>query len=737
MTFFRTNHRLTKKLFNLAKKRSLHKTKKLKNDIYKNPTKYLTVDELYGQTENSKNDILNHIKQLSTNTTKLKQSYIPRIRELNDLKNQCIQKLGRRNIKKNKNMIHNYHSKHNELIDIDMEYYVYKTFGSQYENYKICQYCKHYDILNIDLLSKKFDYFDITQFHFNPSKTCFSFCIDFIGNRNYHFFIKNIYENRIQYIPLHRKQETFVCIHKTLSQIPIYKQLSESYLWVDDETIIYIANDRYYNSSACYTINLYSKDRKLIFKSTDYKQLSLHELHSNQYILLYSSSYHSDEIYVLDIQENKIKCIDIPVLKDKSFVKYPYIDHINATWYVLKQDKGTFSFMKTMDFRKYKILFIKKDNYLDVREVQYMNGLFVFFIKVKGQMYIEIYDQCSNKLKRIQNKNMCSISQSCYLNTMNLIPESNKLYFYSSSFTKQNKLFLLETDKEHNYNIDEVSMNQTKYSRIFNSKFVEEVVYLKQNTIMITKIYKKGLNLRNCKCLLYGYGAYGDHYDATFNANKILTLCEKGFLVVISQISGDGALGFQQRRNGMLEKKKNTFTDFIYIIDEYLFKNQITTKDKLVIWGRSAGGLLIGAVLNMRPDICKLAILGVPFLSPFLTMSSHKNPLGIESHSEWGNPYDPKYTDYIQSYSPYQNIQNDGNYPHMFIYSNLNDTSVPYTEPYIYYKSLKKNVDVYKNNDKDLYLHIEDKFGHMQGTSLKDKEKQYAILFTFIEKYIS
>ena len=737
MPLYGTKNRLTRKLFNLARKRALCKTKKLKKDIYLNPTKYLTIDELYHQPEKSKNDILKYIKTFSTNKTKLKRKYLPRIKELKYLKHQCIQKLGTKQIRKNKNLIHSYHGKHKELLDIEMEYYIYKTFGTQYENYKISQYCKHYDILNIDSLSKQFDYFEITQFVFNPSKTSFSFCVDFIGNRNYYFFIKHIYENRIQHIPLHRNNESFICIHKTLSQKPIYKQMSDSYVWVDDETILYVANDKYYNSTMCYTMNVHSNTRKLVFKSLTYKQLSLHTLHSNEYILLYSSTYHSDEIYVLDILEDKIHCIDRPILKDKEFVKYPYIEHVNATWYVLKQDKGTFSFMKTMDFRKYQLLFIKKDNYLDVREVHYMNELFVFFMKSKGEMYIEIYNNCSNKLKRIEDKNMCDISQSCYLNTMNIIPETDKIYFYSSSFTKPNKLFLFEADKEHNYDVNEIPMLESKSTKKVNSKFVEEVVYLKDNTIMITKIYKKGLKLHNCKCLLYGYGAYGDHYDSTFNANQILTLCDKGFLVVISQISGDGALGFNQRRNGMLEKKKNTFTDFIYIIDEYLCKKQITNKDKLVIWGRSAGGLLIGAVLNMRPDICKLAILGVPFLSPFLTMSSHKNPLGIESHSEWGNPHHSKEGDYIHSYSPYQNIEKDGNYPHMFIYSNLNDTFVPYTEPYIYYKSLKENVDVFQKNKKDIYLHIEDKFGHNQGSSLKDKERQYAIIFTCIEKYIS
>ena len=232
---------------------------------------------------------------------------------------------------------------------------------------------------------------------------------------------------------------------------------------------------------------------------------------------------------------------------------------------------------------------------------------------------------------------------------MNVLPESGKIYFHTSSFIEQNKLFMLEIDKAQNTRLEEQNIWNNSWTGVRDdgqridwseNRYCEEVVFLKKNTIMLTKIYKKGLALKNAKCILYGYGSYGDHYDATYNTKQILSLCERGFLVIISQISGDGTLGFKQRRNGMLEKKKNSFHDFIYIIENYLFKNKITNRDKLVIWGRSAGGLLIGAVLNMRPDLCKVAIMGVPFVAPLTALSSEKTPLGFESHSEWGDPQD-------------------------------------------------------------------------------------------------
>ena len=748
MKLFFDKRNLSKKLINLAEKRDLYgrytrkhrKGDKRRKHILNNPSKFLKMDELY-LSKGGYNDILKYAKQFSYNVTKYNKKFASRMKFLKKKRRECIRQLKKRDIEKNRKKIHKYHNKYNKyniLLDVNTDYYIYKEFGSQYENYKISHYCDHYDILNIDRLMKHFEYFDITQFDFNPSKTCFSFCIDFVGNRNYHFFVKDIYEDKVKYIPLHRKNENMVNIHNFMTHhSSIQRQLNGSYYWVDDDTILYISNNAYYNTSSCYTMNIHTLKRKLIYQNKQHRQLSLYDVYSGFYYLLYSSTYHSDEVYVLDIQNNNIVCIQTPVLKNKDFVLYHYIDHIDATWYILKQDKETFSFLKTSDFRHFDVLFVKKDKYLDVRDVHYMNETFVFFFKVKGTMYIEMYLLCDKKMKKLRNTTLCDVKNSCSLQIMNTIPEQNKVFFYSSSFTKPNRLFVLEITKTHDCAMNEVPVDTiVPTSSATKTEFCEEVVYLKQHTIMITKIYKKGLSLKNCKCVLYGYGAYGDHYDATFNSNQILVLCEQGFLVVLSQIRGDGALGFQQRYNGMLRKKENTFSDFIYIIEDYLFKEKITNKDKLLIWGRSAGGLLIGAVLNMRPHICRAAIMGVPFVSPTLTMSSDKNPLGFESHSEWGNPLNKGNMDYIQSYSPYQNIDPKGDYPHLFIYSNINDTLVPYNEPFMYYKSMKQNVEVFKENKKDIYLHIEDKFGHSQGSALKDKEYQQARLFTFIEKYI-
>ena len=247
--------------------------------------------------------------------------------------------------------------------------------------------------------------------------------------------------------------------------------------------------------------------------------------------------------------------------------------------------------------------------------------------------------------------------------------------------------------------------------------------------LYFTLMYKKGHSLKQSKCILYGYGAYGDNLDRGY-LPFIFELLDKGFIVAFAHIRGGGEFGFKGYEEGRLLNKKNTFIDFMDII-QYLYKHY-TTKELLTIWGRSAGGLLIACVLNLKPDICHLAILGVPFITPILTMKNKHNPLGFESHSEFGNPFIPSNLKYLESYDPLSHISN-GNYPNIFIYTNLNDTIVPYKESLMYYEALKK-IDVFKDNKKELTLFIDPLYGHEQGNSTYQTQESFARIIDVIYK---
>jgi oligopeptidase B len=185
---------------------------------------------------------------------------------------------------------------------------------------------------------------------------------------------------------------------------------------------------------------------------------------------------------------------------------------------------------------------------------------------------------------------------------------------------------------------------------------------------------------------LYAYGSYGISIDINFNSN-LFSLVDRGVVVAIAHIRGGGEMGKAWHEAGRMMNKKNTFTDFIDCAD-FLVKNKYGSKDRLVIEGRSAGGLLMGAVLNMRPDLFHAAIVGVPFVDVINTMLDESLPLTVGEFEEWGNPKQKAAFDYMYSYSPYDNIEAKP-YPNMLVKTSFNDSQVMYWEPAKYVAKMR------------------------------------------------
>lgn len=197
--------------------------------------------------------------------------------------------------------------------------------------------------------------------------------------------------------------------------------------------------------------------------------------------------------------------------------------------------------------------------------------------------------------------------------------------------------------------------------------------------IPISIVYRNGVKRDGTNPLvLYGYGSYGYSSDAYFNVYGV-SLLDRGFVYAIAHVRGGEELGRQWYEDGKLLKKKNTFTDFIACA-EYLVKNKYTGPEKIVAVGGSAGGLLIGAVINMRPDLFKCALAMVPFVDIVTTMLDESIPLTTAEYDEWGNPNVKEYYDYILSYSPYDNVEAK-DYPSLLVTTSFQDSQVQYWEP--------------------------------------------------------
>jgi oligopeptidase B len=244
--------------------------------------------------------------------------------------------------------------------------------------------------------------------------------------------------------------------------------------------------------------------------------------------------------------------------------------------------------------------------------------------------------------------------------------------------------------------------------------------------VPISIVYKKGLKRDgSTPLLLYGYGAYGAPMPAAFSVPR-LSLLDRGVVFALAHIRGGGELGEEWREDGRMMKKKNTFTDFIACA-EFLIQEKFSSKEKLAIQGGSAGGLLIGAVLNMRPDLFKVAHLAVPFVDVVNTMLDESLPLTVGEFLEWGNPKKKDDYEYIKSYCPYTNIAAKA-YPAMLITTSLNDSQVMYWEPAKYTAKLR----AMRTDKNPFLLKVNMGAGHGGSSGRYDAYKEQAFNYAFL-----
>ncbi len=243
-------------------------------------------------------------------------------------------------------------------------------------------------------------------------------------------------------------------------------------------------------------------------------------------------------------------------------------------------------------------------------------------------------------------------------------------------------------------------------------------------------VYKKGLKRDgNAPALIYSYGSYGSSSDVYFSASNY-SLIDRGFVYAIAQIRGGSDLGEQWYEDGKMLKKKNTFTDFI-ACSELLINEKYTSANKLAAMGGSAGGLLMGAVANMRPDLYQTIVAQVPFVDVINTMLDDSLPLTTGEYEEWGNPNEEEYYNYMFSYSPYDNIKAQ-NYPNILVTGGLNDSQVLFHEPAKYVAKLR----AMKTDNNILVLHMNMDSGHGGATGRYDGIKDIAFEFAFILKCV-
>ena len=443
----------------------------------------------------------------------------------------------------------------------------------------------------------------------------------------------------------------------------------------DNKTYFYTVQNSAKRPYRVYRHTLGTADDVLIYEEADeLYDLSAERTRSGEWIVLTSDSKTTNETRV--IPANDPAATPRVVVPRKADLKY-YVDHRGDRFYIMANDTGinyrvvsapvSDPAMKNWT----ELIAYRKPVKIDGFDA-FSNHL-VARVRENGLSHIEVVDLREGKSHRV------SFPEPAYVvfGSANYEFDTNTYRYAYQSLVTPNSVY--------DYDLDSRKQTLLKRTEVLGgfdpANYKSERIFAtaKDGTkVPIALVYSKSVDPRGRNPLmLYAYGSYGSSTPDSFSTNR-LALLNRGVVFAIAHIRGGGEMGKEWHEAGRMMTKKNTFTDFIAAA-EHLVKEKYTSKDKLVISGGSAGGLLMGVVANMRPDLFKAVVAYVPFVDVINTMSDATLPLTTQEYIEWGNPKDRDAYLYMKSYDPYMNVEKK-KYPAMLVRTSLNDSQVGFWE---------------------------------------------------------
>ncbi|AEE52381.1 S9 family peptidase [Haliscomenobacter hydrossis] len=500
-----------------------------------------------------------------------------------------------------------------------------------------------------------------------------------------------------------------------------------SFVWANDNrTLFYTIPDEALRSYRLYRYELGSgRPAELLYEEKDQLfGIGLNKSRNGQFIFLGSGSFTSSEYRYLPANQPKGKFKLIAARKpDVQYYPEAHNDHM----YFLVKDPNAKNFkvleapMASFDNAATWKDYIPHDPKVKIESINAFEKYLVMGVRTNGLQEIRVIELADKSIEKV------SFPEPVYALYAGNTPEytSTKFRYQYMSLNRPMSTF----DYDMATGKSELKKQEEIPSGFEPSNYtVKRIWAIAPDGVKVPMalVYKKGLRQDGTNpTLLYSYGSYGYSTDPAFNRN-VFSLIDRGFVYAIAQIRGGSDLGEQWYEDGKLLKKKNTFTDFIACAEK-LIADKYTSKDLLAINGGSAGGLLMGAVTNMRPDLFKVVLAEVPFVDVINTMLDPTLPLTTQEYEQWGNPKDKTYYDYIRSYSPYDNIEKK-NYPNMLITGGLNDSQVLFHEPAKYAAKLRE----LKTDNNLLMLRINMDSGHGGATGRFDYLKEEAFNYAFV-----
>jgi oligopeptidase B len=591
-------------------------------------------------------------------------------------------------------------------------YYYYKRNDEGKQYFKYCRKKATLEateeiLLDVDQMAEGHSYFSAISFRISPNNKLLAYGVDTVSRRQYTIYIKNL--------------ETGKLVEEKIA-------LTDGHIeWANDsKTFFYTAinpvtllsekiNKHQIGSTVSDAAVYEEKDKSNYIEVT--------KTRSGKYIVINSANTLSSESRVLaadkpdqpfTIFQNRMK--EVLYTIDHWADKFLIVTNWEAKNFRLMETP-----IATTDRQYWKELIPNRSEVL-LANIDVFNNFWVITERKNGLLHLQIQNKTNP-----QQTHYLNFGEPAYTAYVadNLDYSTAVLRYQYSSLTTPNSTF--------DYNMNSKEKKLVKQQEVVGgydaAQFTTERIYATATDgvkVPISLVYKKGMKKEgNTPLLLYGYGSYGNSRDAAFNSN-LLSLLNRGFIFAIAHIRGGQEMGRQWYEDGKMLKKKNTFTDFIDCAN-FLIKEKYTSTPHLYARGGSAGGLLMGAILNMQPNLWHGVIAQVPFVDVINTMLDESIPLTTNEFDEWGNPKNKEAYQYMKTYSPYDNVSKQA-YPNLLVTTGLHDSQVQYFEPAKWVAKLR----TYKIDNNLLLLHTNMDAGHGGASGRFNYLKEVALQYAFL-----
>lgn len=562
-------------------------------------------------------------------------------------------------------------------------------------------------MLNVNDMAKGYSYYSVQGLSVSEDNNLLAFGVDTVSRRRYTIYLKDLKSGNIVDTPIPN---------------------TEGYVaWANDnKTLFYTKKDSLtLRSNRIFKHKLGTdpaKDPKIFEEKDETFYTGIYKTKSNKYLVIWSGSTLTNHYQLIDA--NKPDAAPRDFTTREKGLEYS-IDHYQDKFYIVtNMDAQNFKLMETPESKT------DKSNWKDkiphrkdtlLQGIEIFKDYLVLSERANANTLMRIVDQKTGK------KHYLDFGEPAYT----IYPSTN--VDFDTELLRYGYTSLTTPNSTYDYNMRTRESKLLKQQEVVGGYNPEDYVTERLwataddgTKVPMSIVYKKGIKKDgNNPTMIYGYGSYGSSMNPTFNSTR-LSLLDRGFVYAIAHIRGGQEMGRQWYEDGKMFKKKNTFTDFIDC-SEFLIEEGYTKPEKLFASGGSAGGLLMGAVVNMRPDLYKGVIAAVPFVDVVTTMLDDSIPLTTGEFDEWGNPDVLESYMYMLEYSPYDQVKAQ-DYPNMLVTTGFHDSQVQYWEPAKWVAKLREM----KTDDNKLYLRTNMETGHSGTTGRFRAYRETAEAFAFI-----